>query len=77
MIVKYGRTCPEGFLPVFSVNTEDEAKKLLILVCPRNENGEFVAPELAREQTLDNLWAFGDKLERAYGMMTKLKKAKA
>ena len=70
MIVRYGVTVPDGFLPVFSVNTAEEAERLLILACRRNYDGQFVAPELAQEQTLDNLWAFGDRLERLYETMT-------
>lgn len=64
-------TVPEGFLPVFSVNTEEEAQRLLMLACKRNYAGELIAPELAQEQTLDNLWAFGDRLEGLYKAMKK------
>ena len=52
-----------------SVNTEEEAEQLLIAACSRNENGEFVARELAHEQTIENLFAFGDKLEKYYETM--------
>lgn len=61
-----GRTCPRGHLPVFSVGDEEEAQELLVLACPRNLDGEFVAEELAREQTLDNLFAFGARLARLH-----------
>jgi hypothetical protein len=54
---------------VYSVNSEGEAQQLLILTCPRNRNGEFVAPELAEEQTLNSLYAFGERLHKAYGEM--------
>jgi hypothetical protein len=76
VIVRYGRTCPidEGFLPVFSVDTEQEARTLLTMACPTNMNGEFVARELVQEQTLENLEAFGDKLEKYYEVMKKRKK---
>lgn len=60
---------PKGFLPAFSVDTEEEAQKLLTLVCLTNVNGEFVAPELTREQTLENLWDFGTRLEMGYKFM--------
>lgn len=64
----------EGFLPIFSVDTEDEARELLALTCPRNLDGEYVAPELAEEQTLDKLYSFGDRLRRAYeGMKERAK----
>jgi hypothetical protein len=59
----------EGFLPVFSVDTEEDAEALLILACPRNMDGEFVARELVQEQTLDNLQAFSDKLAMCYGLL--------
>lgn len=76
--MRYGRSVPEGFLPVMSVNTEEEAEKLLIAACARNEHGEFVARELAHEQTIENLFAFGDKLEKYYeAMMARRQKAKA
>lgn len=61
--MRYGRSLPDGFMPVFSVGTEAEAQRLLVLSCPRNMQGEFVAAELAQEQTLENLQAFSDRLE--------------
>jgi hypothetical protein len=74
--VRYGRSVPisEGFLPVFSVDTEEEAQRLLTLTCPVNMAGEFVAPELAREQTLENLEAFSDRLQRGWDLMQRNKK---
>jgi hypothetical protein len=60
---------PDGFLLVFSVDTEEEAVRLLTVTCPKNYAGEFVARELAQEQTLENLNAFGDRLEAAYARM--------
>jgi len=53
-------------LPVFSVGSEDAAKRLLTIACPRNYQGEYFAPELAEEQTLDRLYAFGDRLRSLY-----------
>jgi hypothetical protein len=64
--VGYGVSVPKGSLPVFSVDSEDEAHRLLTLACGTNFRGEFVADELAREQTIDNLLAFGDRLKRVY-----------
>lgn len=64
--MRFGRTVPEGFLPVFSVNTEEEAKRLLVLGCPTNTGGDFIAVELAEKQTLEKLYAFGDRLEALY-----------
>lgn len=57
---------PKGTLPAFSVGSEAEAKALLTLACPTNANGEYVAPELVEEQTLENLYAFGDRLRRIH-----------
>jgi hypothetical protein len=67
--VRYGRTVPKGFLPVFAVGTEKEAKDLLTLACPTNLKHEFIAPELARVQNLANLRKFGERLEKAHAMM--------
>jgi len=61
--VRFGRTVPEGHLPVYSVDTEEEARRILVLACQTNTDGEFVAKELAEEQTLQNLYAFGDRLK--------------
>lgn len=58
-----------------SVDTEEEAKDLLAFTCVRNQNGEFVARELAQKQSIDRLFAFGDRLEKCYGDMKKRKKA--
>jgi len=71
VIVGYGRISgmPEGALPVFSCDTEEEARALLNRTCPKNYRGEFVAPELAEAQTLENLYAFGDRLQKAYDIM--------
>lgn len=65
MIVTYGRRCPPGFLPVYSVDTEEEAERLLVHL-PSNWRGEKVADELAHEQTLENLAAFGDRLHELW-----------
>jgi hypothetical protein len=66
-VVRYGRTCPEGFLPIFSVETEDEAERLLTAACKRGRDGDFIAPELVHNQTLENLYSFGDRLRGIYG----------
>ncbi|MCP4240284.1 MAG: hypothetical protein GY772_06945 [bacterium] len=38
----------------------------MVLACPTNTAGDFVAPELATEQTLERLQAFGERLEVLY-----------
>lgn len=73
MVVGYGRSLPKGCLPVFSVDTEEEARRLLVLACPTNTEGQFIAPEVAAEQTLDNLALFSDRLKRAWDILANLK----
>lgn len=51
---------------MFSVDTEQEARDLIVLACPTNIRGEYIAPELAREQTLENLDKFGERLAKFY-----------
>ena len=58
-------------LPVFSVGSEKEAELLLTMTCQRNLDMEFIAPELAQEQTIENLMAFGDRLRDAHAKMNK------
>ena len=58
----YGTVVPDGYLPIFSVDTEEEAQKLLIAACPRDIEGNLYARELAQEQTIERLFAFGEKL---------------
>jgi hypothetical protein len=72
--VRYGRgAAPDGMLPIYSVDSEAEAKALLVVACPTNLRGEFIARELAEHQTLENLWAFGERLERTHKWMQKRK----
>jgi hypothetical protein len=72
-VVRFGTVVPKGFLPVYSTDTEEEAKSLLTLACERNLNGEFIARELAAEQTIDNLFAFGHRLAEAHKLMKRRK----
>lgn len=67
----FGRKVPEGSLPVYSVGTEKEAKDLIVLCCNTNLAGEYIARELAMEQTLENLKAFGDRLDRGHELLKK------
>lgn len=48
------------------MDTEKEAEQLVIATCKRDLNGNMVAPLLAEEQTLDNLYKFGDQLRGVY-----------
>lgn len=72
-MVGAGRTVPRGSLPVFSVADEKEARDLIVLACPTNYKGDYIAPELAREQTLENLDAFGERLAKLHDEVLKPK----
>jgi len=72
--VRFGRSVEPGFLQVFSVDTEEEAKRLLVMACQTNFQHEFVARELVEEQTLERLEAFSDRLEDIYKRYIKKEK---
>ncbi len=69
--MRYGRTVPEGFLPVYSVDTEEEAQRLLVATCGTNYEGEFVARELIEGQTLRALCEFGERLADTHARIRK------
>lgn len=60
--MRFGRTVDEGFLPVFSVENDSQAKSLIVATCPMDNDGNYYSRELAGGQTLENLRAFSDKL---------------
>ncbi len=71
----------QHFLPVYSVDTEEEAHTLLVLTCGRekdHETGklEFVAKSLVMEQSLSRLYGFGHVLDRVYKEMKRRAAAK-
>ena len=68
-MVRFGRTVEDGALPVYSVGDEKEAKDLLILACETNIHGEHIARELVMNQTLENLRAFSDRLDKAHEVL--------
>jgi hypothetical protein len=70
--VRYGTKCEEGFLPIYSVDTEEEARQLLVHCCKRNLHGDFIAPELARSQTIPLLLAFGRRLQETHKKLLSL-----
>lgn len=74
--MRFGRSVPNGFLPVYSVDTEKEAHQLLVVACPRDLDGEFVARELVHEQTLENLKAFGERLAATHKLLKQRRKRK-
>jgi hypothetical protein len=73
--VGFGRKLPKGRLPVFSVNTDDEARQLITLCCPRDSKGHSYARELAESQTLENLQKFSDKLAHGWALLQARKDA--
>lgn len=56
----------QTFLPVYSVETREEAKMLIVMTCSRGLDGEYYAPGLADKQTLERLYGFGHRLDQAY-----------
>ena len=44
----------------------EEAGHLLVLACSTNLDGEFIARELVEAQTINNLMAFGMRLQALY-----------
>ena len=73
MRVTYGQVCPDGFLPAYSVDTEDEAKKLMTFI-PMDVFGNRYAEELYDEkgkvleggERIDAFVRFAKKLERIH-----------
>jgi hypothetical protein len=51
------------------VDTEEEAQRLITLACETNTAGEYIARELIEEQTIDNLRAFGERLEKTHEIL--------
>ena len=47
---------------MFGTYTEKQAQDLIVAACETNVAGEYVARELATEQTLENLELFSDRL---------------
>jgi hypothetical protein len=70
VIVGYGVSVPQGHLPVYSTDTEAEARQLLVAACGTTPNGDFFARELVADQSLENLAAFSDRLHAMHERMT-------
>lgn len=47
---------------MFSVDTEEQARALVVATCELGYHGRYIARELARDQTLQNLGVFSDRL---------------
>lgn len=65
-IVRYSATIEEGFLPVFSVDSDEEALALILSVCGQNPFGELVDPRVSEGQDLDDLYALSNRLHVFY-----------
>lgn len=61
---------------MYSVDSEAEAATLLCMACPTNINGEYVARELAEDQTLENLALFSDHIHEMHEILVKKGKCK-
>lgn len=62
---------PDGALPVFSVDTEEEAKLLIISTCPKDYEGNYYSRELAANRTIPTLFAFGEKIAKIHDILVK------
>lgn len=51
MTVCVGQVCPDGFLPVYSTDTEETARLLVTMACPTNLDSEHYARELINPLT--------------------------
>lgn len=65
---------PKGHLPVFSVDTEEEAKELIVGACQTDTAGNYYAQDLVFEQTLENLEKFGGKIATVHHRLVELGK---
>ena len=53
-------------MPVFTTNTLEASKMLVELSCGTNIKGDYIANELAEEQSMKNLQMFSDRLNQIY-----------
>lgn len=56
---------------MYAVADEKEAQDLIVLSCETNLRGEYIARELVMEQTLENLDAFSERLDRMHEILKK------
>lgn len=68
-MVGYGLSTPEGHFPVYSVGTEEEARRLLVAACETDLEGRFIARELVEGQTLEDLERFSERLDRTHDLL--------
>lgn len=75
--MRIGTICPDGFLPAYSVDTEEEAKQLLAML-PLAYDGKHYADELLDDQgqpltgddRIDAFVRFGRRLEFIHNQLT-------
>lgn len=60
---------PNGSLPIFSVDTEEEARSLVVAACPRGYDGKYYSRELIANRTLETLYVFGEKIASYHDKM--------
>lgn len=65
VILGYGAVIPNGSIPIFSVDSEEEAYRLLMLTCPTGFSHERVATELIQE----NLGVVEQRLKQGHVML--------
>ena len=70
--MRVGQVCPKGFLPIYSVDTEEEAHRLVEITCPRNPDGTYFSRHLAEGQSIERLFEFGEQLDKAHQRMESL-----
>lgn len=76
--MKYGTVCPEGFLPAYSVDTEREAKQIMVML-PVAYDGKVYAKELfnaegnplAGDERINAFVQFGRRLEHIHKTIKK------
>ena len=79
MQVQHGAVCPEGFLPVYSVDDEKTAKLLIASCCELGLDGEHYARELFDPEThqpytddkrIEGFVKFGKRLEKTHKLLS-------
>jgi hypothetical protein len=56
-------------LPVYSVGSDEEARRLVAMACKMNHAGQYFAPELADDQSLGSLENFARRLNALHDVL--------
>jgi hypothetical protein len=70
--VRVGQVCPRGFLPVYSTDTEEEARRLVVMCCSLGAGGRYYANEvmgLDGDARIEGFNAFGRRLAEAHARL--------